>query len=153
MKARPVKIISGKGYVACSVNEATHLTIVLPGPSGELTLPIILKGSRKRTNCWSWNGNINSPTLKPSVLTKGRKFRCHSFINDGKVRFLSDCSHEYAGKVRDLLNLDVPNDYEVMSHYVKCIGCEEEFEDLYLEDEGPDDQPVCDKCIEVMKES
>lgn len=107
MKAKPVKLIQGKGYVHCSVAEATHVTINIPGPSKLLTLPVILKGSRKDTGCWSWNGSIDAPTLKPSVLTKSFSniFRCHSFINDGKVQFLSDCSHEHAGKTLNLLNV------------------------------------------------
>ena len=43
------------------------------------------------------------------------------------------------------------SDHEVMSHWVKCIGCGEEFEDLYLEDDGPDENPVCDGCIKTME--
>lgn len=106
MKAKPVKIIQGQGYVETSIAEATHVTINIPGPSGELTLPFILKGKREGTGCWTWNGDIEAPTLRPSVLTKGSHFICHSWVNDGKVKFLSDCSHEYAGQTLDLLDVD-----------------------------------------------
>lgn len=33
--------------------------------------------------------------------------RCHSFIREGKIQFLSDCSHELAGMTVDLPN--IPN--------------------------------------------
>ena len=59
---------------------------------------------------WSWNGSVDAPTLAPSILTKGRDEKgehvCHSFIKNGKVEFLSDCSHEYAGRIVDLLDID-----------------------------------------------
>lgn len=51
---------------------------------------------------WGYNGNDQSPTLTPSVLVTGgrsREFmRCHSFVKDGQIQFLSDCSHALAGQ-------------------------------------------------------
>ena len=75
---------------------------------------------------WKFNGDYDRPTFSPSVLitsghyTAGFKKgdacwctynaehpdkpspyhceRCHSFVADGKIRFLSDCTHELAGK-------------------------------------------------------
>lgn len=56
---------------------------------------------------WDWNGSFTSPTLSPSVLVTGhvggREVRCHSYIRDGKIQFLGDCSHELAGKTVELL--------------------------------------------------
>lgn len=105
MKAKPVKLVRGEGYIACDKNDATHLTINIPGPTGMLTLPVITKGRRDGTGCWTWNGCIDAPTLKPSVLTKSNDFRCHSWINSGQVKFLGDCSHDMAGKTLDLLEV------------------------------------------------
>jgi hypothetical protein len=34
-----------------------------------------------------------------------KAIRCHTWITDGQVIFLSDCSHEYAGRTVDLLEL------------------------------------------------
>jgi hypothetical protein len=68
---------------------------------------VITHGTREGTGCWTWNGSIDAPTLRPSVLTTGHDFRCHSWINDGKVQFLSDCSHEYAGSTLDLLKVEL----------------------------------------------
>lgn len=73
---------------------------------------MIIKGDRHNTPCWTWNGSIEKPTLKPSILSKvdfgenRESIICHSFVNDGKVQFLSDCSHEFAGQTLDLLDID-----------------------------------------------
>lgn len=129
MKAQPVKLIEGKGYVGCPVDEATHVTIHIPGPSGKQTLPVILQGTRSGTGCWSWNGDMERPTLKPSILklsghyfTDQHKpgdpcwcsvgdahfkcFRCHTWINDGRAQFLPDSSHELAGQTLELLEVE-----------------------------------------------
>ena len=106
MKAKPVKLIYAVGYEECSIEEATHVTLNIPGPTGELTLPIMLKGAREGTGNWSWNGDTEKPTLKPSVLTNApNRFVCHSIINEGKVQFLPDCSHDLAGQTVELLEV------------------------------------------------
>lgn len=105
MKAKPVRLIYGKGYEPCSIDEATHLTLNIPGPTGLLTLPVILSGRREGTGCWTWNGSTEAPTLRPSVLTEGHDFRCHSWINDGNTQFLDDCSHDMRGQTIPLLDI------------------------------------------------
>lgn len=51
---------------------------------------------------WHWNGSLETPTIKPSVLVtsfKGEKsYRCHCFVEAGRIRFLSDCTHALAGQ-------------------------------------------------------
>lgn len=75
---------------------------------------------------WTWNGSADRPTFAPSVLVTGRDFTeageaafeawhdagcpkpapefesadtvCHSFIVDGQMQFLSDCTHALAGQ-------------------------------------------------------
>ena len=46
---------------------------------------------------WTWNGSLDAPTLSPSVLSTRAK-RCHCFVRDGKIQFLTDCGHEFAGQ-------------------------------------------------------
>jgi len=55
---------------------------------------------------WTFNGDIQSPTLSPSVLVsyepnppKDRPARCHCFIQQGTIVFQSDCDHAMAGKI------------------------------------------------------
>ena len=63
---------------------------------------------------WTFNGDLDRPTLSPSVLveaavtTDGKVLqpRCHSFIRDGRIEFLSDCTHALVGQVVDLPPLD-----------------------------------------------
>ncbi|HEX9972283.1 MAG TPA: DUF6527 family protein [bacterium] len=58
--------------------------------------------------CWGFNGNIDKPTVSPSILVRSGyidqvpKLICHSFIKDGKIQFLGDCTHELKGKTVDL---------------------------------------------------
>lgn len=76
---------------------------------------------------WTFNGDYDKPTLYPSVLYRSGHFikpddcwcryneehpddqvpfqcvQCHSFVTDGKIQFLSDCSHALAGQTVDLL--------------------------------------------------
>lgn len=66
---------------------------------------------------WTYNGNPHAPTFKPSVLVKtGRAVDptlpepepgdppevCHSFVTDGRIQFLNDCTHALAGQTVDL---------------------------------------------------
>ena len=77
---------------------------------------------------WTYNGNPEKPTFSPSILLKsghycegqegkdcwctyearlGRKPPfvckiCHSFVTDGRIQFLSDCTHGLAGQTVDL---------------------------------------------------
>lgn len=78
------------------------------------------------TDLWGWNRDVDRPTFTPSLLvqcdmseppvtsenledwkrtpwvqTKVHKV-CHSFITDGRIQFLSDCTHDLAGKTVDL---------------------------------------------------
>lgn len=57
---------------------------------------------------WEWNGSLEAPTLRPSVLCTypwgpGREQRtCHSFVTEGRIQYLGDCSHGLAGQTIDL---------------------------------------------------
>jgi hypothetical protein len=48
---------------------------------------------------WTFNNDVVKPTLQPSVRTD----RCHHFVNNGKIQFLADCKHEFAGKTVDMV--------------------------------------------------
>lgn len=54
---------------------------------------------------WTFNNDLDKPTLHPSYLTGHKNFtknRCHSFIKDGKIQFLSDCYHELKSQTVEL---------------------------------------------------
>lgn len=61
---------------------------------------------------WTWNGSDTAPTFTPSVLATydgadadtpdGIPSRCHSYVTDGRIQFLADCSHQLVGQTVDL---------------------------------------------------
>lgn len=57
---------------------------------------------------WTFNGDLEKPTFKPSYLVHGSPVqpRCHSFVTDGQIAYLSDSTHDLAGKTVDLPVLD-----------------------------------------------
>lgn len=109
-KAQSMKL-TDKGYVPCDISEATHVQLHTPGPFPTRILPVMVgNATRKGTPNWSWNGDVDKPTIKPSILTRGgnedHPIVCHSFVNDGKIQFLSDSTHELAGQTVDLLDVE-----------------------------------------------
>lgn len=63
---------------------------------------------------WGFNGDMDRPTFTPSLLVTSeygpedarRKRVCHSFITDGKIQFLSDCTHAMAGQTVEIPDWD-----------------------------------------------
>lgn len=57
---------------------------------------------------WGYNGNADAPTFTPSVLVTydgsdagidgAPPAICHSFVTDGQIQFLGDCTHAMAGQ-------------------------------------------------------
>lgn len=58
--------------------------------------------------CWEYNGDINKPTLKPSIkieYTYGETHEydcCHSVITDGQIKFEPDSTHHLSGRTIEL---------------------------------------------------
>jgi len=53
---------------------------------------------------WEFNGDLVKPTFSPSILVNGSHpdKRCHSFVRNGSIEYLSDCFHTLAGKTIEL---------------------------------------------------
>ncbi len=53
-----------------------------------------------RSPSWSFDGNLEAPTLSPSILTRHGSdgMVCHSFLRAGVFEFLSDSTHQFAGQ-------------------------------------------------------
>lgn len=71
----------------------------------------ILNTDRAERPCWTFNGDVERPTLSPSI-NAWREYggdrmteRCHSFVEAGRIRFLNDCTHGMAGQTVDLPDL------------------------------------------------
>lgn len=63
-------------------------------------------------NRWTFNGNMEKPTFRPSMMAiwgpqENRiKNVCHSFVTDGRIQFLSDCTHSLKDQTVDLPDMD-----------------------------------------------
>lgn len=72
------------------------------GYDGIHSLPVNATGLDRPS--WDWDGNLEAPTLSPSILTnKGNTTespypRCHSFLRSGVFEFLVDSTHPLAGQ-------------------------------------------------------
>jgi hypothetical protein len=63
---------------------------------------------------WGWNGSVDAPTFTPSILVQWVKtdndkplpMVCHSFVKDGKIQFLGDCTHELVGQTVEIPEYD-----------------------------------------------
>lgn len=74
---------------------------------------IIVKGDSSKMPVWKWNQCIDKPTIKPSLRVRKNKDsngnykeNCHSFITDGKIKFLEDCTHDSKGQTVELTELE-----------------------------------------------
>lgn len=54
-----------------------------------------------------WNGSRDNPTVTPSLLHSNPQghHTCHSYITNGRIRFLGDCWHILKGQTVDLPEL------------------------------------------------
>jgi hypothetical protein len=82
---------------------------------------------------WGFNGNGDAPTFSPSILVRGKQVErdaagrwtgewvrgpdgkaldrvCHSFVRDGRIEFLGDCTHALAGQTVDLPSFTDPDE-------------------------------------------
>ena len=76
---------------------------------------------------WGYNRNAAAPTFTPSILVTSpavpdalaefKEWRtartCHSYVADGRIQFLSDCTHALAGQTVDLPNYPINNEGDV----------------------------------------
>jgi hypothetical protein len=56
----------------------------------------------------TYNNDPDKPTVRASLLVGGNggaKYRCHSYITDGKIQFLDDCTHDLKGQTVELPEL------------------------------------------------
>ncbi|ANZ49188.1 putative ammonia monooxygenase [Erwinia phage Machina] len=106
------------------------LSFLCPGCGVRHTASVSSSGGPQ----WSWNGDVDRPTLTPSVLVRSGHYVpghdksgcwctyyadhpdedpedsfkcgvCHSFVTDGNIQFLNDCTHALAGKTVPLPEL------------------------------------------------
>lgn len=90
---------------------ATHAERVFDCPGCDEFHSIPVEGPK----AWGFNGSDERPTFTPSILVRStrhdwvdgkpvnpRSYVCHSFVTDGAIHFLTDCTHDKAGQTVDL---------------------------------------------------
>ena len=80
---------------ASSDQDAKEILLRFRCPGCQCSHYYRIKGVRDQP-VWEWNQSLMKPTLHPSlvvgVTTPGK--RCHLFLRDGILEFLSDCDHD-----------------------------------------------------------
>lgn len=99
-------------------------------PGCECAHMVAVNGARMENGAgWQWNGSLDKPTFNPSILVNAKEMTdkgradyeawandngpcpdefeskstvCHSFVRDGKIMFLSDCTHKLAGQTVEI---------------------------------------------------
>lgn len=92
---------------------------------GNLHILPVGHGNGENYARWGFNDDLERPTFTPSILARGSKlvlddegawagewekdaagnpipYICHSFVTDGHIQFLGDCTHALAGQTLDL---------------------------------------------------
>jgi len=93
-----------------------YVSFTCPGCKGLHQVPVHEK--TRESAIWGFNGDVDKPTLVPSLLVrwtdgkfddKGmpiaetvRNIVCHSFITNGNIQFLSDCTHDLKNQTIEL---------------------------------------------------
>lgn len=65
---------------------------------------------------WTWNGREDLPTLSPSIRIQGppqtpngpNPSMCHFHVVNGRIEYLADCTHAFAGAHVDMDDLQLP---------------------------------------------
>ena len=101
--------------LATGTDGVRYATFCCPG-CGYGHGPIIARPAGTTGPTWGWNNDLERPTFTPSLMVQtgpmptvpagrpdaGKTHVCHSFIRDGQIQFLSDCTHALAGQTVDL---------------------------------------------------
>lgn len=108
MKTVLKRIVENVGTVEEPIYQETgqhQLWFICPG-CGSAHAPNVALAPGQKAPVWSWDGNLEAPTLSPSILVTHsyekdgvtHKHVCHSFLKAGVMEFLSDCTHDGANK-------------------------------------------------------
>lgn len=117
-----------KKLATYSSDDGQTIEFFCPGCKETHIIPV---GAQHEGAHWGWNGDTEKPTLTPSILVRSGHFAshyrlgdhcwctfnkedgtpdahpykcvvCHSFVTNGQILFLQDCTHELAGQTVDI---------------------------------------------------
>ena len=98
--------------IASLKGDSDYKAFICPGCKSSHHIP-----TGEAPNAWGWNRSYENPTFTPSILVNGNPSfhnptapRCHSYVTDGKIQFLSDCTHHLSGQTIPME--DIPESWE-----------------------------------------
>lgn len=85
----------------------TYLRIFPHGYAEPLELPVSTsEASGRAAGCWTWNGSLTAPTLRPSIKTwHADETVSHFWLSDGVCQYLDDSRDGFAGSSLPLRSL------------------------------------------------
>lgn len=116
--------------------EAGRYSFKCPGCGDTHSIPTHKDDLMFAPHKWKFNGDVNKPTFSPSLLVRSGHYApqyigdscwctynskmkaegkepvdascyiCHSFIKEGRIQFLNDCTHSLAGQTVELPELE-----------------------------------------------
>lgn len=122
-----------EGAVISIAQDGTRAVFKCPGCGDHHGVWIKDTPGDKPRGLWTWNGSREKPTFTPSILAQRTmhtppvtpenieewrrqpweqtevKEICHSFVTDGMIQFLGDCTHPLAGQTVALQPGEVEN--------------------------------------------
>lgn len=104
IRAKKTKDVVGNVWIWCPGCESHHILAVDAPNSFNAR--------------WGFNNDFEKPTFTPSLLVQWNEYSeehreipvhkvCHSFITDGKIKFLDDCTHALKGQEVELPDVDI----------------------------------------------
>ncbi|MHB1266438.1 MAG: DUF6527 family protein [Acidithiobacillus ferriphilus] len=84
------------------------VSFMCPGCNSSHTISIAYDEVFPKRPLWGWNKSDTSPTFTPSINSRVGPFPdgsfriCHSFVKDGHIQYLGDCTHAMAGKTAEI---------------------------------------------------
>lgn len=102
-------------------------TIAFECPGCGMTHALRIRALTDKRPSWIYTGTLDAPTLSPSILSRFSRWIpsaedpdildkihrgeikqtrvdevCHSFVRNGRIQFLNDCTHALKGQTVDL---------------------------------------------------
>lgn len=94
----------GKTYRAYTIESDNGVQLAFHCPGCGYSHAVWVRRTDGKQPCWEWNGELDRVTISPSIRcisTYGHEHEkrvCHSFVRDGHIQFLGDCTHALAGQ-------------------------------------------------------
>lgn len=82
---------------------------------GEIHQVAVQPHENENGESWTFNGDLEKPTFNPSIVNRWESQpsttklpkRCHLYIVNGNILYLFDCTHDKAGEVVEIPEIEM----------------------------------------------